>query len=75
MALHLTQHRGGFETGLTEITQPDEAADATGIGLAVLKLVAGQEFKETSAVETAWLLMGGRVINIGKNRFCIYKAN
>jgi 5-deoxy-glucuronate isomerase len=61
MALHLTQHRGGFETGLTEITQADEEVDSTGIGLAVLKLVAGQEFKETAAAETAWLLMDGPV--------------
>ena len=61
MALHLTQHRGGFETGLTEITHLDEAVDDTGIGLAVLKLVPGQEFKETAATETAWLLMDGRV--------------
>ena len=33
MALHLTQHRGGFETGLTVITHLDEAVDDTGIGL------------------------------------------
>ncbi len=61
MTLHLTAHRGGFGPGLTEITRLDEAEDATGIALAVLKLGAGESFEETPGFETAWLLMDGKV--------------
>jgi 5-deoxy-glucuronate isomerase len=61
MALHLKENRGGFAEGLTEITRFDEAEDNTGIGLAVLRLAAGETYEATAACECAWLLMAGEV--------------
>jgi 5-deoxy-glucuronate isomerase len=60
-ANHLTEHRGGFAPGETVITQHDAAGEATGIGLAVLRLAAGERREGVIAGETAWLLMSGRV--------------
>lgn len=61
MSLHITDHRGGFGPGLTPITRLDEAEDNTGIGVAVLRLGAGEQVVFTPAHETAWLLMQGSV--------------
>ncbi len=61
MAVHLTDYRGGFGHGLTEITRFGEAEDDTGIALGVLKLAPGEGYEVTAESETAWLLMGGRV--------------
>lgn len=58
MTDHLTGHGDGFQPGLTRIT---DTADATGIGLAVLRLRAGERWAGTAVAETAWLLMGGSV--------------
>lgn len=61
MTLHITQHRDGFDVGLTPITGFDEKEDNTGIALSVLKMPAGSVHTETVRHETAWLLMDGRV--------------
>ena len=61
MALHLTQNRDGFPHGWTDITRFDEVEDNTGIGLGVLRLSPGEFFETTTANETAWLLMAGKV--------------
>src|SRR3990172_5654938 len=42
MAVHLTEHRRGFGPGFTAITRLDEAEDATGIALGVLRLGPGE---------------------------------
>jgi 5-deoxy-glucuronate isomerase len=59
MAVHVTQHRGGFGPGLTPITRFDEAEDNTGIEMSIHKLAAGEEHAEVAEWETAWLLMSG----------------
>ncbi len=58
MAVHLTEHRGGFGPGLTEITRLDERDDPAGIALGVLRLSTGDHVLE-AATETAWLVMHG----------------
>jgi len=55
---HLAGHRAGFGPGLTPVTGLD---DPTGIGLAVLRLKAGERWSGDAANETAWLLMAGAV--------------
>lgn len=61
MTLHITDHRGGFGPGLTEITRLDDPANETGIGFAVLKLATGETVQSAPPAETAWLLMEGRL--------------
>ena len=61
MAVHLTDHRRGFGPGFTAITRLDEAEDATGIALGVLRLAAGESHAAVPAHEAAWLLMDGAV--------------
>ena len=56
---HLAQHRAGFAPGETVITRHDAPQESSGIGLAVLRLAAGQRHEGTVAGETAWLLMDG----------------
>lgn len=58
---HLSLHRAGFATGETAITRHDDPADTAGIGLAVLRMDAGDRMELVTAVETAWLLMDGAV--------------
>ncbi|MCE3283996.1 MAG: 5-deoxy-glucuronate isomerase [Steroidobacteraceae bacterium] len=60
-ALHLTDHRSGFGPGETDITRHDAVDDPVGLGVAVLRLGAGERIDQVAAVETAWLLMHGRV--------------
>lgn len=59
MAVHLKAHREGFGKGYTRITARGEAEHDTGIELGVLKLAAGETYEETTADETAFLLMSG----------------
>jgi len=61
MTLHITDHRGGFPKGLTRITNHVNDEDGVPISLEVLKLEAGETLALTTKVETAWLLMGGKV--------------
>lgn len=61
MSPHLTSHRNGFPVGLTAVTRCDDVANESGLGLAVLKLTAGQAWTATLERETAWLLMDGSV--------------
>ncbi len=60
-ANHLTGHRGGFPPGETTIARHDAREESAGIGLAVLRLAAGERREGVIAGETAWLLMSGRV--------------
>jgi 5-deoxy-glucuronate isomerase len=60
MAVHLTQFRGGFGPGTTEVTRLTDG-DAFGIGLAVVRLGAGERVSLTAAHETAWLLVDGDI--------------
>ena len=57
----ISTHRPGFGPGLTTITRHDDPQEPTRLGLAVLKLAAGERHVEATAVETAWLLMSGSV--------------
>jgi 5-deoxy-glucuronate isomerase len=59
--MHDARHRGGFPSGETSITRHDDPNDPVGLGLAVVRLTAGQRVSDLAAVETAWLLMSGRV--------------
>jgi len=61
MSPHLTDHRSGFRHGLTTITRYDDPAEPTGIGFSVLVLGAGDQHRETTSGETAFLLMAGHV--------------
>ena len=61
MTLHITDHRRGFAHGETTITRYDDKEHNTGISLAVLRLRAGERIRATTDLETAWLLMSGRV--------------
>ncbi len=61
MALHLSEHRDGFQLGLTKITRFDETEDNTGIGFASLRLGPGEQYQVEAEHETAWLLMNGQV--------------
>jgi 5-deoxy-glucuronate isomerase len=66
--LHLTSHRAGFPHGETTITRHDAPDDPVGLGLAVLRLRAGERVKEITKVETAWLLMQGRIHGVAGGR-------
>ena len=61
MTVHITEHRGGFAGGETQLTRHDEAEDNTGISLAVLVLARGESVQVVTGLETAWLLMRGSV--------------
>jgi len=58
---HNSSHRGGFAVGLTQIVASDAADNPARIGLAVLRLRAGESFEVQAPAETAWLLMSGAV--------------
>ncbi|WP_308910327.1 5-deoxy-glucuronate isomerase [Pseudokordiimonas caeni] len=66
MTEHITNHRSGFDFGLTRITDFRNPDEPTGMGFAVLRLKAGESHSETFAHEQAWLLMQGAAkITIG----------
>lgn len=58
---HISTHRAGFAAGITAITRVADPANATGIGLAVAVLAAGETWSDTVESETAWLVMSGSV--------------
>lgn len=58
---HIDTHRQGFPAGFTPVTRAADSANATGLGLAVAVLAAGQSWSGTLERETAWLLMSGTV--------------
>ncbi len=58
---HIASHRGGFAVGLTQIVASDAADNLSRIGLAVLRLRAGETYEVQVGAETAWLLMSGAV--------------
>lgn len=57
---HLTQHRSGFDHGMTVVTRHDDPSEPTKLGFAVLKMAAGDVHKETTPGESAFLLMSGK---------------
>lgn len=68
VALHVTDHRSGFGPGLTEIVPVDDD-EGTGIGVAVLRLAAGERRTIVAERETAWLLMDGALeVELGPRR-------
>ena len=58
----LVSHRNGFPDGLTKITTIGEPHDDTGMDFNCLKLRKGEKLDLTSQLESAYLLMTGRVI-------------
>lgn len=72
----ITAHRSGFGPGLTTITRHDDPQEPTGIGLAVLRLAAGGRHAETTAMETAFLLMSGKVsVMVGGRQVTMARAS
>jgi len=61
MTIHYKNKGSGFGPGTTNITRHDEAEDSARISLDVVKLAAGEEHSLTTEVETAWLLMSGKI--------------
>ena len=57
----LLLHHQGFSFGLTSITTIGEAADDTGIHFGILKLHAGEEWTINDGLESAILLLQGKV--------------
>ena len=69
---HITTHRNGFIHGWTDILSCYDKNEPTYMGLAVLKMKAGETFTYDFQNETAWLLMNGKgfvVINQQKVNF------
>ncbi len=58
----LLLHSPGFSFGLTSITTIGEAADDTGIHFGILKLRAGEEWIVNDRLESAILLLQGKVM-------------
>jgi 5-deoxy-glucuronate isomerase len=61
MNAHIASHRNGFSAGFTAITLADAADNPSKIGLAVLRLAAGETMTTAARSETAWLLMSGSI--------------
>lgn len=76
MTLHITDHRDGFPKGRTTITRYDDDEDNTRISLDVLRAAAGQVVQLTTEMETAWLLMYGRVHGeVGDKQFTLERGS
>ena len=76
MTLHITDHRDGFPDGQTTVTRYDDAEDNTRIALAVLRLTADEVVQLTTELETAWLLMNGRVHgSVGGAEFTLERSS
>ena len=58
---HIANHRNGFAAGFTSITLADAPDNPSQIGLAVLRMAAGETMTMAPRCETAWLLMSGSV--------------
>jgi 5-deoxy-glucuronate isomerase len=58
---HINRHRRGFDWGLTTIARHEAPDNPSGIGVAVMRLAAGERAVELAKRETAWLLMSGEV--------------
>ena len=61
MSAHISSHRDGFGAGFTVITLADAPDNPSAIGLAVLRLAAGETLALAPRTETAWLLMNGAI--------------
>ena len=61
MNAHIASHRSGFHVGFTVITLADAPDNPSEIGLAVLRLSAGETLAMAPRRETAWLLMSGAI--------------
>ena len=58
---HIASHRSGFGAGFTVVTLADAPDNPSAIGLAVLRLAAGETLTTSPRCETAWLLMNGAI--------------
>ncbi len=58
---HISSFREGFSRGCTCITRYDDRENASGIGLGVLRLQAGERVSIDPTSECAWILMQGEV--------------
>jgi 5-deoxy-glucuronate isomerase len=61
MNAHISSHRDGFRPGITVIAAVDAPDNPAAIGLAVLRLAAGETLAMSPRAETAWLLMNGAI--------------
>ncbi len=57
----LLDHKKSFESGYTAITEIGEQLADTGINFGILKLTAGEKRDLTSSLESAFLLMNGKL--------------
>lgn len=74
MTVHITDHRTGFPQGITNITRHDDPDNSALITLDVHKLSAGESVTLQAEVETAWLLMHGRVSGkVGDESFSLQR--
>lgn len=58
---HICGDRRGFAPGLSQVVRHDAADNPSRIGLAVLRLQAGERVQSQPRGETAWLLMSGSI--------------
>ena len=58
---HMATYRDGFPVGMTQIVSHDAPDNPSQIGIAVLRLCAGERVLSIPTRETAWLLMSGMV--------------
>jgi 5-deoxy-glucuronate isomerase len=58
---HISSHRDGFGAGFTVVTLADAPDNPSAIGLAVLRMSAGETLATAPRRETAWLLMRGSI--------------
>lgn len=76
MTLHITDYRDGFAPGTTNITRHDDAVNNAQITLDVAVLSAGETISLTTEVETAWLLMHGKISGtVGDESFALQRAS
>ena len=76
MAVHIKQHRDGFDEGFTAITTLEDAEDNAGIALGVQVLPAGTVHELRTTKETAWLLMAGTVdVTVGDENRSLTRAS
>ena len=73
---HIASHREGFAAGTTQIVHHESPGNPAQIGLAVVRLQAGETLEAQPTRETAWLLMSGSLRGrIGNTQFTLTRAS